>query len=128
MKIKPLIVLLCAILSIGAFGSGPSYFADLDVIETVSRRKLTVNEVMELLDRQPNVKTVTLRCDPPRGFSIETLAYPQYADRYQLTKKEWSDLQAYCTEQLKQGFGVDEVRAHWVSIVKGIPPFGLQVR
>ena len=107
--------------------SRPMYFMDLKVIKTVTRKEMTISEVMDLLDRQPNVKTVSIKCDPPRRFSIETLAYPQYRDRYTLTKKEWKDLQKRCREGLKEGVATKEVLEHWVSIVSGKPPFGLIV-
>lgn len=104
------------------------YFADMEVIETVSRRKLTASEVMGLLDKLPNVKTVTLWLDPPRPFSLETLAYPQYASRYTLTQAEWRELQAFCCVQLRDHSAIQEVIDHWKSIVAGTPPFGLHVQ
>jgi hypothetical protein len=105
------------------------YFADLEVVEIATRRKLNTGEVMELLDRLPTVKTVTLPIDPPRPFSIETLAYPQFEYRYTLTHAEWDELQAYCRAKLmEEPLASDNVRNHWRRIVNGATPFGLQVR
>lgn len=112
----------------GSHFQGGLYFTDIEVTETITRRKMTISEVMDLLDRQPNVKSVLLHTDPRRPFSIETLAYPQCADRYALTEGEWRDLQAYCREKLRNPIAVDGVIAHWRSIVNGKPPFGLRVQ
>jgi hypothetical protein len=128
MKSKLIILGLC-LFCLGAMpiGETKSYFADLEVIETVSRRKLEVHEVMELIDRLPNVKRVSLKIDPPRKFIIRHLAYPQYAADYTLTKSEWAELQALCADGLKRGNAAEEVLAHWLSIVQGTPPFGLRI-
>lgn len=105
-----------------------TYFEDLEVTRTVDHHVFTVNELMEMIDKQPNVRTVTLQIDPPRHFSIETLAYPQFASRYELTKGEWADLQSYAREKLKDPIAIDDVIAHWRSIAAGTPPFGLRVQ
>lgn len=129
MKTKTSVITILALLSIAA-ASVPSYkyyFEDIRVIETVTRRQLTVDEVMEILDRQPNIKSVSIPINPRIKYFTEDLAYPQNESRYQLTKKEWADLQAFCREELKKSFAVEEVKAHWVSIVGGTPPFGLKV-
>lgn len=105
------------------------YFEDIFVIETVSRRQLTVNEVMELLDRQPNVKSVSIRAPKRPTFSLDTLAYPQYEKDYQLTQDEWKALQLFCKKRLEDNaVAADSVIAHWKSIASGVPPFGLKVQ
>lgn len=105
------------------------YFVDLEVVETATSRKLSTGEVMNLLDELPNVKTVSLPIDPPRPFSMETLAYPQFEYRYTLTRAEWEELQAYCRAKLaEQSPASQSVRRHWQRIVNGAPPFGLEVR
>ena len=103
------------------------YFQDMEVIKTVTREKMTLSEIMELIDKQPNVKRVSIPYQPRRFFAIENLAYPQYEYYYTLTKKEWRQLQDYCMEQLGGG-GHEDVIAHWKSIVKGKTPFGLRVQ
>jgi hypothetical protein len=106
-----------------------TYFEDLTVIETVTRKRLTVSEIMELLDKLPNIKWVSAQCDPPRPFSLDTLAYPQYRYRYTLTQPEWEQLQAYCRERLELDSNPPpDIGAHWRAIADGTPPFGLQVR
>lgn len=106
------------------------YFEDIRVIETVSRRQLTVYEVMDMLDKLPNVKTVTISMDARRRFPAWKLAYPQYASDFQLTEKEWSDLQQYVRERLANtGYEAHkDVQSHWLKINSGKPPFGLQVQ
>ena len=105
----------------------PASLQDVTVYETVTGRQFTTNEIMAMLDRLPNVKTVSRKM-VPRYFSAADLAYPQNARHYQIGQKEWAELQAYCKEQLAEGRGADEVKAHWQRIVDGKPPFGLQVQ
>src|SRR5690348_17102267 len=84
----------------GGFGPSVPYFADMEVYETVTRRKLTVSEITEMIDKLPNVKTVSLSIAPQRPFVMENLAYPQYRDYYTLSRKEFEELQDYCREQI----------------------------
>ena len=112
----------------GAETLRPRYFEDLKVIKEGTGVEMTVSEVMDIIHRQPDVHTVTVKCDPPRAFSIFKLAYPQYRYRYTLTVGEWKALQKKCKKLLTEGIASEEVMEHWQSIVSGEPPFGLIVR
>lgn len=105
-----------------------TFLEDLTVTKTVTKEKMTANEIMEILEKQPNVANVMLAIGAKRSvFSLSTLAYPQYDYEYRLTKAQWKSLQDYCRLELIDPIATDTVVAHWKSITNGIPPFGLKV-
>jgi hypothetical protein len=106
----------------------PILLEDLTVTKTVTHDVMTGNEIMDIIGFNPNVATVSLAVGAKRSvFSLDTLAYPQYANDYRLTKAQWRSLQDYCRLQLIDPIAVDEVVKHWQSITNGIVPFGLRV-
>lgn len=62
---------------------------------------------------------------------LNRMLYPQYEHMFQksMTPKEWKWLQEEAKKRLadKEIPPSDNVHAHWVSIVEGIPPFGYVV-
>ncbi len=105
----------------------PAYFENMVVVETVTRKAMTIHQIMEILDKSPNVKTVSLFTDPPPNFSVDKLAYPQCEDQFKIPKERWLALQEKCRAYLTNPIAVDSVIKHWRSITNGIPPFGLKV-
>ena len=64
-------------------------------------------------------------------IDYDNLLYPQYEDK--LTDKtisadQWETLQKEALEGLKCGFGSPGVVDHWLSIVRGVVPFGFSVK
>lgn len=107
----------------------PHYFEDLKVIQTVTRKVLTLDEILDLLDQLPTVKYV--RVDAPRKmqFDLNTLCFPQYADDFSLSETQWKEIQDRCRKLILESSGAvhPDVLKHWLSIVEGKPPFGLRV-
>jgi hypothetical protein len=115
------------------------YFHDLPVIHSDTKKRLTADEITKILVNQPNIEISSFGIGEEESlFDIDRLAYPQYANRYELTQKEWHALQAFCQDGLHeerlsqmatgQSMAADEVINHWKSIVAGTPPFGLKVQ
>ncbi len=111
----------------------PGYrFSDLSVTTWPERRRLRADELMALLEkhrRELGIDDISLSKGTPRPLDISELSYPQYYEKYTLSKEDWAELQRRAKENLAQGLAAHEdVIAHWKSIAAGNPPFGLKVR
>lgn len=101
---------------------------DLTVIKTMTHERMTANEIIDILGKQPNVANVSLAIGAKRSvFSLQTLAFPQYEHEYRLTPSQWKSLQDYCRLQLIDPIAAPNVIKHWQTITNGTVPFGLAV-
>ena len=66
-----------------------------------------------------------------RLVDYDDMLYPQYDYKFcdkTISKSTWEALQKKAAEYLAEGCGVEEVKAHWRSIVNGVEPFGYTVK
>lgn len=65
-----------------------------------------------------------------RLVDYDDMLYPQYEYKFNdktINSQTWKEMQRKAQELLNEGRGVEEVKAHWRSIVDGVVPFGYTV-
>ena len=64
-------------------------------------------------------------------IDYDDMLYPQYDYKFcdkTIDRSTWEALQKKAAEYLAEDRGVEEVKAHWRSIVNGVVPFGYTVK
>lgn len=111
----------------------PGYrLVDFEVTTWPEHRRLRADELMDLLGshrKELSIDQISLGKGTERPLTLDELMYPQYFEKYTLSKKDWLELQRRAKANLViSGYADPDVIAHWKSIVAGNPPFGLKVR